>query len=117
MKENIIADKSKQFALRIIKLYRYLCDEKEEYILSKQLLRSGTSIGANIREALQGQSKSDFYAKLSISLKEASETEYWLELLHESGYIDDRSFESIYSDCVELLKLLISILKTKDIRP
>ena len=117
MKENIIADKSKQFALRIIKLYRYLCDEKEEYILSKQLLRSGTSIGANIREALQGQSKSDFYAKLSISLKEASETEYWLELLHESGYIDDRSFESIYSDCVELLKLLTSILKTKDIRP
>ena len=117
MKENIIADKSKQFALRIIKLYRYLCDEKEEYILSKQLLRSGTSIGANIREALQGQSKSDFYAILSISLKEASETEYWLELLHESGYIDDRSFESIYSDCVELLKLLTSILKTKDIRP
>ena len=117
MKENIIADKSKQFALRIIKLYRYLCDEKEEYILSKQLLRSGTSIGANIREALQGQSKSDFYAKLSISLKEASETEYWLELLHESGYIDDRSFESIYSDYVELLKLLTSILKTKDIRP
>ena len=117
MKENIIADKSKQFALRIIKLYRYLCDEKKEYILSKQLLRSGTSIGANIHEALQGQSKADFYAKLSISLKEASESEYWLELLHESGYIDDRSFESIYSDCVELLKLLTSILKTREVQP
>lgn len=117
MIENIIADKSKQFALRIIKLYRYLCDEKKEYILSKQLLRSGTSIGANIREALQGQSKADFYAKLSISLKEASESEYKLELLHESGYIDDRSFESIYSDCVELLKLLTSILKTREVQP
>ena len=117
MKENIIADKSKQFALRIIKLYRYLCDEKKEYILSKQRLRSGTSIGANIREALQGQSKADFYAKLSISLKEASESEYWLELLHESGYIDDRSFESIDSDCVELLKLLTSILKTREVQP
>ncbi len=117
MKENIIADKSKQFALRIIKLYRYLCDEKKEYILSKQRLRSGTSIGANIREALQGQSKADFYAKLSISLKEASESEYWLELLHESGYIDDRSFENIYSDCVELLKLLTSILKTREVQP
>lgn len=114
MKENIIADKSKQFALRIIKLYRYLCNEKKEYVLSKQLLRSGTSIGANVREAIQGQSKADFYAKLSISLKETSESEYWLELLHDSGYIDDRSFESIYSDCTELLKLLTAILKTKD---
>ena len=117
MKENLISDKSKQFALRIIKLYRYLCEEKKEYTLSKQLLRSGTSIGANIREALQGQSKADFYAKLSISLKEASESEYWLELLHESGYIDDRSFESIYSDCKELLKLLTAILKTKGQNP
>ena len=113
MKENIIADKSKQFALRIIKLYRYLCDEKKEYILSKQLLRSGTSIGANIREALRGQSKADFYAKLNISLKEASETEYWLELLHESSYIDEKSFNSIYSDCQEILKLLVSITKTQ----
>lgn len=113
MKENIIADKSKQFALRIIKLYRYLCDEKKEYILFKQLLRSGTSIGDNIREALRGQSKADFYAKLNISLKEASETEYWLELLHESSYIDENSFNSIYSDCQEILKLLVSITKTQ----
>lgn len=113
MKENIIADKSKQFALRIIKLYRYLCEEKKEYILSKQLLRSGTSIGANIREALRGQSKADFYSKLNISLKEASETEYWLELLHESDYLDDKPFSSIYADCQELIKLLVSITKTQ----
>ena len=87
-KENVIVEKSKSFALRIIRLYRYLCGEKNEYILSKQLLRSGTSIGANVKEAIRGQSKADFYAKMNISLKEASETEYWLELLHESGYIE-----------------------------
>ena len=113
MKENLISDKSKQFALRIINLYRYLCEEKKEYVLSKQLLRSGTSIGANIREALRGQSKADFYAKLNISLKEASESEYWLELLHESGYLDDKSFNSIHSDCEELLKILVAITKTQ----
>ena len=87
-KENVIVEKSKSFALRIIRLYRYLCGEKNEYILSKQLLRSGTSIGANVKEAIRGQSKADFYAKMNISLKEASETEYWLELLYESGYIE-----------------------------
>lgn len=112
MKENLISDKSKQFALRIIKLYHYLCEEKKEYTLSMQLLRSSTSIGANVREALYGQSKADFYAKLCISLKEAAETSYWLELLHESGYLDDRSFESIYADCPEPLKLLTSITKS-----
>lgn len=113
MKENIIAEKSKMFALRIIKLYRYLCEDKKEYILSKQLLRSGTSIGANVKEAIRGQSKPDFYAKMNISLKEASETEYWLELLHESDYIDDNGFESIYSDCQEIVKILVSITKTQ----
>lgn len=112
MKENnIIVDKSKQFALRIIKLYRYLNAEKNEFVLSKQLLRSGTSIGANIKEAICGQSKADFYAKMNISLKEASETEYWLELLHESDYIDHKSFESIYADCKELVKILTAITK------
>ena len=90
-KENVIVEKSKSFALRIIRLYRYLCGEKNEYILSKQLLRSGTSIGANVKEAIRGQSKADFYAKMNISLKEASETEYWLELLHESGYIEEKT--------------------------
>lgn len=113
MKENVIAEKSKVFALRIIKLYRYLCEDKKEYILSKQLLRSGTSIGANVKEAIRGQSKPDFYAKMNISLKEASETEYWLELLHESDYIDDNGFESIYSDCQEIVKILVSITKTQ----
>lgn len=114
MKENnIVVDKSKLFAIRIIKLYKYLSDEKREYILSKQLLRSGTSIGANIKEAVRGQSKADFYAKLNISLKEASETEYWLELLYETDYITKSQFTSIYNDCQELLKLLTSITKTQ----
>ena len=113
MNERITADKSKAFALRIIKLYRYLCDEKHEYILSKQLLRSGTSIGANIREARRGQSKADFYAKLHISLKEADETEYWLELLHGAGYLSNRQFNSIWSDAEELIKLLTATTKNQ----
>lgn len=111
-KDNLIVDKSKSFALRIIKLYKYLCSEKNEYVLSKQLLRSGTSIGANIKEAIRGQSKADFVFKLNISLKEASETEYWLELLHESDYITYAQFESIHGDCVEIIKILTSIIKS-----
>ena len=114
MKSNIVAEKSKVFALRIIKLYKYLCAEKSEYVLSKQVLRSGTSIGANIREALRGQSKPDFYAKLNISLKEADETAYWLELLFESNYIDEQSYNSIYEDCQELIKLLVAITKNQN---
>ena len=112
-KENVIVEKSKAFALRIIRLYRYFCSEKNEYILSKQLLRSGTSIGANVKEAIRGQSKADFYAKMNISLKEASETEYWLELLHESGYIAKKPFISIYEDCQELIKILVTITKSQ----
>lgn len=114
MKDNIIVDKSKAFALRIIKLYKYLVDEKREYILSKQILKSGTSIGANVKEAIRGQSKPDFYAKMNIALKETSETEYWLELLFESKYIDKQSFDSIYSDCKEILKILTAITKTQN---
>ncbi len=110
---NLIVVKSKDFALRIIRLYQYLCSEKQEYVLSKQILRSGTSIGANVKEAIRGQSKADFYFKLSISLKEASETEYWLELLHESGYIGEIQFDSIYNDCQEVIKLLVAITKTQ----
>ena len=113
VKENVIVDKSKAFALRIIRMYQYLCSEKKEFVLSKQVLRSGTSIGANVKEAVRGQSKADFYAKMNIALKECSETEYWLELLHESDYIDDESFDSIYKDCKEILKLLMSITKTQ----
>ena len=113
MKENPVAEKSKAFALRIIGLYKYLCDEKHEFVMSKQILRSGTSIGANIREGQRGQSKADFYAKLNISLKEADETAYWLELLHESNYITEAEFNSIYADNEELIKLLVSIAKSQ----
>lgn len=113
MDENtsIIGKKSFAFALRIIKAYKYLT-EQNEYVLSKQLLRAGTSIGANCREAKNAQSRSDFISKLSIALKEADETAYWLELLHEGDFIEQESFDSIYKDCIELVKLLTSIIKT-----
>ncbi len=112
-KENAIVDKSKAFAIRVIKLYKYLCEEKKEFVLSKQVLKSGTSIGANVREAECGQTTADFYAKMYIAYKEAAETEYWLELLFESGYIEHDAFESIYRDCQELIKLLASITKSQ----
>lgn len=111
--ENIIVVKSKAFAIRIVKLSKYLNDCKKEYILSKQLLKSGTSIGANVKEAVRGQSKADFYAKMNIALKEASETEYWLEILAETDYIEKNLFESMYFDCQELIKNLMSITKTQ----
>lgn len=111
MKENLLKIKSFAFSLRIVKCYAYLKDSKHEYILSKQMVRSGTSIGANIRESEHAESKQDFIHKLSISLKEANETAYWLELLKESGYLEEEHFNSIYFDCEELLKLLTSIIK------
>ena len=111
--ENVIVTKRKAFAVRIIRAYKYLTAEKSEYIMSKQLLRSGTSIGANVKEAIRGQSKPDFYAKLNIALKEASEAEYWLEILYETDYIDKKLYESINSDCEEIIKLLVSITKTQ----
>ena len=104
-------EKSKSFALRIIKLYKFLRDERSEYVMSKQILRSGTSIGANARESIYAQSSADFYTKLYYSLKEASETAYWLELLYESDYIDEASYTSIYRDCTELIKILTAITK------
>ena len=107
----ILEEKTYSFALRIIKAYKYLND-KNVYVLFKQLLRSGTSIGANCREATYAQSKQDFISKLSISLKETNETIYWLELLHDSNIISNESFESIHNDALEILKLLISIIKT-----
>ena len=110
--DNAILDKSKAFAIRIIKLYRYLNEEKHEYVLSKQLLRSGTSIGANCREASCAQSKADFLSKLQIALKEADESAYWLELLQETDYLDEAQFQSIYADANELIKILVSIIKT-----
>ena len=112
MKQSILKDKSKAFALRVIRLYNYLCEERKEYILSKQLLRSGTSIGANIAEAFYGQSEADFVSKLSIAQKETSETIYWLDLLHESDYLKQNEYDSVYSDAEELIKLLTSSIKT-----
>ena len=111
--DNVIVDKSKQFAVRIIKLYQFLISDKKEFVLSKQVLRSGTSIGANVKEAVRGQSKADFYAKMNIALKEASETEYWLELLYETNYLTEQQYRSIYPDCQELLKILMSITKSQ----
>ena len=115
-KDNIVQDKSYAFALRIVKLYQYLVKEKKEYILSKQILRSGTSIGANVEEAIGGQSGKDFKAKMSISYKEARETHYWLRLLRDSHYLSKQEAEPILSDCDELMKILGSIIKTMKIR-
>lgn len=111
-RENVVKDKSFAFALRIVKCFQYLQNEQKEYVLSKQLLRSGTAIGALVREAEQAESKADFIHKLSIPLKETNETVYWLELLHQSEYLASPIFESIHHDCEELLKLLVSIIKT-----
>ena len=104
--------KSKAFAVRIVRLYRYLCDEKGEYVLSKQLLRSGTSIGANLAEAECAISRKDFLSKVYIALKECVETEYWLELLHETDYLTEQEYQSINTDCEELRKMLSSTTKT-----
>ena len=109
---NVIVEKSMDFAIRIVNLYKYLCKEKNEFVLSKQLLRSGTSVGANIREAIYGQSKADFVAKMRIALKECSETGYWLELLHKTEYLTDEQFESMNADYEEIIKLLTSIVKS-----
>jgi len=117
MKDNVILDKSKLFAVRIVKLYRMLSSVNNEYVLSRQVLRSGTSIGANVREAQHSQSKKDFIHKMSIALKEAYETEYWLELLNETDYIKPKLFESLYSDCNELNRLLTSIVRTSREEP
>ncbi len=105
-KDNIILTKSYNFAVRIVKMYQHLSSDKKEYILSKQVLRSGTSIGANIEEAIGGISKADFKAKMSIAYKEARETDYWLRLLKDTEYLNVEAFNSIRSDVSELLKLL-----------
>ena len=110
-KKNIIKEKSFAFAIDIVNLYKVL-SEKKEFVLSRQVLRSGTSIGANVRESEHAQSKADFIHKLSISLKEANETEYWLDLLYETKYLSDVEFENIKPKIIELLRLLTSIIKT-----
>jgi len=112
MKENLIQNKSFKFAVRIVNLYKYLVDQKNEFVLSKQVLRSGTSIGANIEEALGGISEKDFFAKLTISYKEARETKYWINLLSETGYINKASAISILEDCEEICKIIGKIQST-----
>jgi four helix bundle protein len=112
MKESILAAKSYDFALRIIKLYKYMADEHREYTLSKQILRSGTSIGANVEESRHGQSRSDFVHKLAIAQKEASETSYWLRLLRDSEYLNIKLVDSLFGDCDEIQRLLAASIKT-----
>ena len=113
MKEqNVLKEKSYLFAIRAVKLYQFLKEEKKEFTLSKQILRSGTSIGANVEEAIGAQSEKDFYMKLNIAYKEARETHYWLRILHDTNYIDDKQFKSILNDCDELLKITGTIIKT-----
>ena len=112
MKENLLIDKSIAFASRIIKLHQYLIRTKKETIISKQIVRSGTSIGANINEANYGQSKADFVSKMHIALKETAETEYWLKLLLLSDYLDEKLAQSLINDCLEIKRILIASLKT-----
>ena len=108
---SLVYTKAYQFAIRIVKAYKHLTDEKREFVLSKQMLKSGTSIGANIAEANGAISKAEFRAKMSISYKESLETKYWLSLLKDTGYINEKSFKSIYSDADEISKMLFSIIK------
>jgi four helix bundle protein len=108
----ILREKSYSFAIRVVKLNQYLCDRKKEFVLSKQLLRSGTAIGALVREAEFGQSRADFRNKMSIALKEANETAYWLNLLRDTDYINEKMFQSMSTDCLELVKILVATVKT-----
>ena len=110
--ENLIQTKSYEFAIRLVRLHQYLTEGQKEFILSKQLVRSGTSIGANVEEAIGAQSKKDFIAKLSIAFKEARETHYWLRLLRDTSYLTPDQAESLLSDCTSILKILTAILKS-----
>jgi four helix bundle protein len=110
--KSILKEKSYTFAIRIVKLNQCLCEEKKEFTLSRQILRSGTAIGALVREAEFGQSKADFRSKMSIALKEANETDYWLNLLKDTGYLNEKMFQSISADCLELIKMLVATVKT-----
>jgi len=110
--DNIIEEKTFRFAIRIVKLYQLLAKERGETVLAKQLLRAGTSIGANATEAQQAQSKADFVSKMSIALKETTETKYWLRLLQATGYLSRAEFQSVFSDCTEIEKVLTAIVKT-----
>ena len=111
MKENVIMKKAFAFSVRIVNLHKYLSQEKKEYVISKQIYKSGTSIGANVAESQRAQSTADFVAKLKIAQKEANETQYWLQLLYETKYLTDKEFRSIHDDLVEILKILTAICK------
>ncbi len=110
--DNVIVEKSKAFAIAVVRLYQQISSERKEYVLSRQFVKSGTSIGANVHEAVRAQSHADFIAKMSIALNEAEETEYWLDLLHETDYVDNSAFHAIQSQNGELLRLLMAICKT-----
>ena len=112
MKENVVKSKSFEFAKRIVKLYNYLCDNKKEFVMSKQLLRCGTSVGANIYEAERGVSKKDFANKMSIAQKESNESMYWIELLYATGYLQEKEYMSLKKECDEISRLLAAIVKT-----
>ena len=111
-KDNPLKDKSYAFAVRIVYMYKYLCDKKHEYVLSKQVLRSGTSIGANIVEANGAISKDDFSAKMSIAYKEALETKYWLDLLEDSGFLESKGYDELYQEADEISRMLFAVLKS-----
>ncbi len=113
LNDNLIATKSKQFAIRCVRLYKYLCEQKHEFVMSKQLLRSGTSIGANVWESQKAESTADFVHKLRISLKEANESYYWLMLLQETEFLSFNESNSMLADCDEVIRLLTSIIKSK----
>ena len=112
-KDNVIKRKSRDFAIDIINLYKWLCEIQHEYVMSKQLLRSGTSIGANVAEGVRGQTLPDFYAKLNIALKEASETSYWIDILHAANYLPNEKFEPINASCDEIISVLVAITKNQ----
>ena len=114
MGQNIVSEKSFEFAVRIVNVYKYLTQEHKEYVMSKQLLRCGTSIGANVSEAQRGQSKADSRAKMNIALKEANESDYWLRLLFRTNFLDETQFNSLESDIREVISLLTAICKTSD---
>ncbi len=115
MKENAIEEKSFDFAIRIVKLYQYLAEEKKEYVMSKQLLRCGTSIGANVAESQKAQTRPDFNSKLNVALKEANETFYWIKLLYKTEYLNSKEFESISKDIDEIIAILVSICKKTNV--
>ncbi len=112
MRESILANKTVDFAVRIVRFYQYLCKEKKEYVLSKQILRSGTSIGANVRESRNAQSKADFINKLNVALKEADETQYWLEIMERAEIIDFKQIERLHNNLNEIISILVSSIKT-----